>query len=145
MDGRKCCTTLKPWDKIICHAVDGQNTFKAPPNKPWLITIVCWYLQGSRHSMVAWVVQEFVHPQYVLEARNNLPQTRSGGRPSSVCGGHLRLHALWGFPCSDLRWISLSLSLLKRVLKVGQEQNPVCSTNTILRQHLCKDGNMFPV
>ena len=36
----KSCTTLKPWENIVC-----------------------WYLQGHHDSRVSWVVQGFVHQQ----------------------------------------------------------------------------------
>ena len=43
--------------------VDGRN--------PAWETIVCWYLQGTHHFRVSWVVQDFVHPQYEYESFSN--------------------------------------------------------------------------
>ena len=42
------------------NTVDGRNPFRTTW-KPWE-TFFCWYSQGSHHSRVSCVVQDFVHP-----------------------------------------------------------------------------------
>ena len=48
-------------------------------------TYVCWYLQGNQDFRGSWVVQDFVHPQYVLIERKLVtppPHDDVGGQKS---------------------------------------------------------------
>ena len=73
----------------VFHTVDGRNPLRTTL-KPWE-TIVCWYLQGD--SRVSWVVQDFVHPQYVI-----------GLHPSQLMQEFV--HAQWLPMCGRLRRVS---------------------------------------